>query len=395
MPKLRHSGSSLRLWWYGEDPPEDLASELVAMDVTLVDSVSPPWTLEDVDTCFASCPPAEWPPVSGRVPLIALLPQHASADAIDAVLDAGAFDVLCAPYSAAELASRALAARRYRVQKSRTYVAELNRMQLEKTNEELSRDLRWSQAECQRAIEDANKAKDLATVGTFAAGIAHQINNPLTGVVGFGELLLQRDDLDESVVRDLERMVKEAKRAARIIREMLDLTRTCVRTEAVDVNALLQRTIDVPQVALTLEPIEVDLQLEKALPFVGGDAFRLQQVFQNLLENSAHALDGVESAKIVISTVAVSPGIQVRISDNGPGVAPEAKLRLFEAFFTTKTTRKRRGTGLGLALCRSIAREHMGDVFYETSDMGGACFVVRLPRIDQQADSKQWMRRAV
>ena len=390
----------MRLWWVGKPPAEALVSALAGLDTQVVSAAEPPWERALIDACLVdgAAPGILEDLVTGTIvpPIISILPAQASADDVFEALDSGAFDVLARPFTAAELVSRSLAARRHRLQRGRTRAAELTLVDRERHNEELSRELRWVKAERVRAEEDARQAESLATVGTFAAGIAHQINNPLTGVVGFGELLLIRDDLDESAVRDLGRMVDEAKRAARIIRDMLDLSKTCVRKEAVDINALVERTISVPQVARTLAPIDVECDLAPSLPFVGGDAFRLQQVFQNLLENSAHALEDVESAKIVVRTSVVGNTIHVRFADNGCGVPKDNEKKLFEAFFTTKgTRRKRRGTGLGLAVCRSIAREHLGDVFYETSKLGGACFVVRLPRIDSESSTEMLLRRAV
>jgi signal transduction histidine kinase len=389
--KLRATDETLRLWWVCEGIEPDLRDALEQVCAVLRVETELPGDDDEADVCFidpasALHAGAGFAVYGGATPLVFVLDAIPEPDTPEATCVAAGFDVVMRTAACAEFLARAAAARRYRIQRARAKTSELALLQRNREVEDVARQLRWANAETDRAREEALHAQSLAEVGTFAAGVAHQINNPLTGVVGFGELLLIRTDLDEDVVSDLNRMVGEAKRAARIIREMLDLTRTCSRSESIDLNSLLERTLGVPQVAMTLRPIKVVRDFHDPSPFICGDEFRLQQVFQNLLENAAHALETTErDPLIVVRTTLDDRHVRVQISDNGPGVNPHARKKMFEAFFTTKTTRKRRGTGLGLAICRSIAREHAGDIFYEDSDWGGASFVLRFPPLKQNS----------
>ncbi len=221
-------------------------------------------------------------------------------------------------------------------------------------------------------------AEKMAAVGQLVSGVAHEVNNPLTAILGFTDLLIENQDLPESVRRDLRVILQEAQRTKQIVQNLLSFARqTPPQRQLVQVNAILRRTLQLRAYDFHGHDIRVEERLDEALPGVIGDSHQLQQVFLNILNNAYDAVrESGRPARIEISSALRDAWIEVSFRDNGTGIHnPD---RIFDPFFTTKEVGK--GTGLGLSICYGIVREHGGEIACQNNrDSEGATFVVRLP----------------
>jgi PAS domain S-box-containing protein len=233
--------------------------------------------------------------------------------------------------------------------------------------------------ELKRLEEQLIQAEKLAAMGQMLAGVAHELNNPLTAILGVTELLRENQDFDESSKRQLDLTHRQARRAARIVQNLLEFSRPASpQKNPVDVNTLIERTLQLQDHSLRRNNIQVDFQGQNDLPQVIGDANQLIQVFLNLVTNAEQAIREVrEGGRIQVRAGRIGSHISVTVQDDGVGIAPEALPRLFDPFYTTK--RPGGGTGLGLSICMSIVREHGGSIDVETLPAGGSAFTVYLP----------------
>jgi PAS domain S-box-containing protein len=218
----------------------------------------------------------------------------------------------------------------------------------------------------------------LASIGQLAAGIAHELNNPLTSVIGFSDLLLERD-LPADVKEDLETVNREAKRAVNVIKGLLTFARQ-QRTEKslVDINNIIQGVLQIRSYEQRVSNIEADARFAPALPQVMGNGVQLQQVFINIIVNAEQAMvEAHGRGKLTIVTEQVGDMVRASITDDGPGISPDNMKKLFTPFFTTREVGK--GTGLGLSICHGIVTEHGGKLCAESKPGEGATFVVELP----------------
>ncbi|MBI4913253.1 MAG: HAMP domain-containing protein [Acidobacteria bacterium] len=229
--------------------------------------------------------------------------------------------------------------------------------------------------ETQRQLTQADK---LASVGRLAAGIAHEINNPLTGVLSYASLLRKRLDADKESCEDLDVIVRETKRCRGIIRDLLDFARPTPPTrKPTDLNEVARRAIAVVMSQLALNQVQLALDLSPELPEVPADGNQVQQVLVNLLLNAADAI-GPSGGTIRVSsrTAEGDRFAELAVHDNGPGISEENLPRVFEPFFTTKGSH---GTGLGLAVSWGILEHHGGRLEVESPPGEGTCFTLRLP----------------
>ncbi|HET7292697.1 MAG TPA: ATP-binding protein [Vicinamibacteria bacterium] len=232
-------------------------------------------------------------------------------------------------------------------------------------------------AEAQRQLTQADK---LASVGRLAAGVAHEINNPLTGVLTYASFLLKRAAGSPEQRQDLEVIVRETKRCREIVRGLLDFARqTPPRRQGTDLNEVVRRAVTIMMNQLALHRVALALDLATDLPEASADANQIQQVVVNLLVNAADAI-GDGGGEIRLSTRATAseagPGAEIVVEDGGSGIAAADLPRLFEPFFTTKGTR---GTGLGLAVTWGIVQSHGGAIDVQSEEGKGTRFTVRLP----------------
>jgi PAS domain S-box-containing protein len=230
-----------------------------------------------------------------------------------------------------------------------------------------------------RLEEQLIQAEKLAAMGQMLAGVAHELNNPLTAILGVTELLGERGGFEPDTKRQLELTHRQARRAARIVQNLLEFSRPAApQKKAVDVNSLLERTLQLHEHSLRRNNIEVDFQPQPDLPPVVGDANQLVQVFLNLITNAEYAIREVrEKGRIQIRMGRIGAHISCTVQDDGVGIPSESLPRLFDPFYTTK--RPGGGTGLGLSICTSIIREHGGSIDVETLPAGGSAFTVYLP----------------
>lgn len=242
----------------------------------------------------------------------------------------------------------------------------------------------------QRLAEQLLQQEKLAAVGQLVSGVAHELNNPLAGVMAYSELLLTGEAaLDAEARSAVETIHREAMRAAKIVSHLLTFARQqpAERSEA-DVNAIVADTIALRQYALRAAQIELDVVLEPGLPRTWADPFQLQQVVLNLLGNAEQVLvEWLGPRRIAVSTRREGSRLIVAVSDTGPGVAPEQRDRIFNPFYTTKPVGQ--GTGLGLSISDGIVRGHGGQILVDSRPGGGATFLVEIPIVAAPADEDE------
>jgi PAS domain S-box-containing protein len=235
-----------------------------------------------------------------------------------------------------------------------------------------------------RLEEQLIQAEKLAAMGQMLAGVAHELNNPLTAILGVTELLRERGGTDEPTKRQLELTHRQARRAARIVQNLLEFSRPASpQKKPLDVQTLLDRTLQLHEHSLRRNNIQVDFHAPAGLPGVIGDANQLIQVLLNLVTNAEQAIREVrEAGRIQIRAGRNGNQLTITVQDDGVGIRPEAFPRIFDPFYTTK--RPGGGTGLGLSICMSIIREHGGNIEAESLPAGGSAFTIYLPAAPDQ-----------
>ena len=233
--------------------------------------------------------------------------------------------------------------------------------------------------ELKRLEEQLIQAEKLAAMGQMLAGVAHELNNPLTAILGVTELLREGQTDQEATKRQLEITHRQARRAARIVQNLLEFSRPASpQKKPVDLNSIIDRTVQLHEHSLRRNNVEVDFRPQPDFPGVIADANQLIQVFLNLVTNAEQAIREVrESGRIQIRLARAGSRISVTFQDDGVGIRAESVPRLFDPFYTTK--RPGGGTGLGLSICLSIVREHGGTIEAEALPAGGSAFTVYLP----------------
>ena len=247
-----------------------------------------------------------------------------------------------------------------------------NRAELTRRNDQLSA----ANDELHRISERLTRAERLAAVGQVAAGVSHEIDNPVGIILGYAQLLLE--DMPQGDIRreDVQAIVAECLRCKRITGGLLGLSRTGSRQwEPVDLHELIESTWASLQPQKLFRQIDFTMDLDADLPRLIGDSDRLRQVLVNLLLNAVQALD--EQGKIRIELKNVAVGAEIYVDDDGPGIAEEQRESIFDPFFSTKE--KGKGTGLGLAICRKLIEEHGGSIDALESPLGGARMRIYLP----------------
>jgi len=256
----------------------------------------------------------------------------------------------------------------------------LKREELARANEEL------------RSLQDQLiQAEKMSSLGRLAAGIAHELNNPLGGIVVYSHLLLEDTPAEDPRRPNIEKIVRLCLRCREIVQELLGFARPAKSgEELLDVNQVLRRTLDVFAGQALFHNVTIDWALWREPLMVLGDGGQLQQAFANIVLNAAQAMDG--AGRLTIRTGKVGPHeaaaasderrqdqarVRITVSDTGPGIPPEHLPKLFEPFFTTKEAGQ--GVGLGLAITYGIVQRHGGTVEALSRAGEGASFVVTLP----------------
>ncbi len=255
------------------------------------------------------------------------------------------------------------------------------RENMENWTKTLEEEVRKKTAEIMKTQEQMIASEKLASLGRMAAGVAHELNSPLTGIVTFAHLMLKRTPPGNKLDReDLEVIIEQAERCSKIIKGLLGFSRSIAseKTE-MDVNETLRHTLDMVQNQAKFHNIKIIKEIDSSLPPIAGDASQLEQVFLNLLINAADAMNDRGTINIATRTISEDAEgyIEIEFTDTGPGISEDYIGKIFEPFFTTKPVGK--GTGLGLAVSHGIVKKHGGYIHVESRPGKGASFFVRLP----------------
>jgi two-component system NtrC family sensor kinase len=242
---------------------------------------------------------------------------------------------------------------------------------------------RNAEREIAQQREVLQRNEKLASMGTLLAGVAHELNNPLTIVVGQSQLLRETEQ-DERVLKRAEKIANAAERCVKIVSTFLSMAREQPpKRKLVDINRVIHDVVDLLDFNLRNQQITLELELAARLPGVKADHNQLHQVISNLVINAQQALQDQPRKIIRIVSIQVenSEQICIKVMDSGSGIAPELRARIFEPFFTTKAVGV--GTGLGLSVCNGIIQSHGGSIEYEEVPGMGACFTLCLPIANQ------------
>jgi PAS domain S-box-containing protein len=231
----------------------------------------------------------------------------------------------------------------------------------------------------QKRIEEQLMLTDrLASIGELSSGIAHELNNPLTSVIGFSQLLME-GDIPANIREDLGTVYSEAQRAASIVKNLLTFARKHAPVKQLcQINSIIEDVLRLRAYEQRVNNIEIINHMATGLPGIMIDHFQMQQVFLNIIVNAEFAmLEAHRKGKMTITTEKIDDIVRISFADDGPGISEENMKRIFDPFFTTKEVGK--GTGLGLSICHGIVTEHGGKIYVKSEKGLGADFIVELP----------------
>jgi PAS domain S-box-containing protein len=243
-------------------------------------------------------------------------------------------------------------------------------------NNRLVNDLQQQMEQLKATQSQLVQAAKLAAVGELAAGVAHELNNPLTSVLGFAELSLTSPEVSSTLRHDLEVIAREAGRARDIVRNLLDFARqTRPQRLPADVNHIFRQTLDLIRQHIEKSGVVITEDYGSDVGILTLDGGQIKQVFLNLITNAAQAMP--KGGSLSLRTFRQGNEVAVSVSDTGQGIAPEILDRIFDPFFTTKAAGE--GTGLGLSVSLGIVQEHGGRISVESQVGRGSTFIVWLP----------------
>ncbi len=242
----------------------------------------------------------------------------------------------------------------------------------------MSRELSERETQLVQKNEQLIQSAKLSAVGELAAGLAHEVKNPMTGIVGFAQLGRSTQSLTEAH-EYFGRIEQDSQRANSILQNLLSFARPSeVTHEKLDPNAVVEGGLTLAAHQLKVGGVRIDKELSSPLPLIEGNQNQLQQVLLNLFINAGQAMEGVEDKRLVVRTRSDGNGaVLIEVKDTGVGMSEEVRQRIFAPFFTTKPRGK--GTGLGLSVSQSIVAQHKGELLVESAPGQGSTFTLRLP----------------
>jgi len=247
---------------------------------------------------------------------------------------------------------------------------------LRESADELERKVEARTAELKQMQAQMIQSEKMVAIGKLAAGVAHEINNPLTGVLTNSSLMLEDLADDHPWREDIQTIVNETLRCRKIVKGLLDFSRqTRPQRTLLDLNQVVEDTLALVRNQTVFRNTRIVYELDPKLPTVLADADQMRQVVLNLVLNAAEAMVQGGELRLASSANAAKKAVELRISDTGPGIPDEVRVRIFEPFFTTKKT----GTGLGLAVAYGIIQRHHGEIRIETSRGRGTTFIISVP----------------
>ena len=224
------------------------------------------------------------------------------------------------------------------------------------------------------------QSEKMAAFGQLGAGIAHEIKNPLAGILGYAQLSLRKLDKDSPLQNNLAIIEKETKRCKIIIDNLMKFThQEKVSHEPSDINQIVEDAVTIVDHQLGINQVKLEKSLALDLPRLMGSGNQIQQVLMNLMINAQQAMDGKPGTVRIATRTSSAGQIEVEVSDNGPGIPKDIQAKIYEPFFTTKPTGK--GTGLGLSVSYGIIKDHQGEIRLTSEPGKGACFVVTFPAL--------------
>jgi PAS domain S-box-containing protein len=227
------------------------------------------------------------------------------------------------------------------------------------------------------------QAEKIASLGQMAAGVAHEINNPLAGILIYAEILQREMEEDNAGLQHLEEIINQTLRCKEIVTRLLEFSRQSLGQKTlVDINDIISRCVKLIGNQVLFHNIEINLALNPDLPQIFADPGELQQVFTNLFLNAADAMKGLGTITITSRTAPQRDGVTITFSDTGSGIPPDLQDKIFDPFFTTKPPGK--GTGLGLSVVYGVIQRHGGSIEVECPTEGGTIFTIRLPLDSQE-----------
>ncbi len=250
------------------------------------------------------------------------------------------------------------------------------------------REINRVKAELEKTQVQLLQSEKMASLGKLAAGVAHQLNNPLGGITLFTKLVLEEYDLEEGVREDLGRVLRDAERCKETVKELLEFARQTRHLKRPhDINKAIRRTLFLLENQTLFHNIEIEKDLDDSIPRVQSDVQQLNHMFMNIVLNAAQAMKGEGKLSLKTRLGSKNEWVRIEISDSGPGIPEEILPHIFDPFFTTKEEGE--GTGLGLSLVYGIVENHGGRIKCESPQGKGTAFVIELPlKTDENGGEK-------
>lgn len=233
------------------------------------------------------------------------------------------------------------------------------------------------EAELEKTRIQLLQAEKMSSLGELAAGVAHQLNNPLGGITLYTQLMMEEYDLPENAKKDLDRILQDAQRCSNIVKELLKFSRqTSNEIHPQDINQILSETLFLVEHQTLFQNIVIEKDFQQSLPLVPVDIQKIKHVFMNIILNAADAMEGKGLLSLSSWLAPSRDRVCIEISDTGPGIEEDILLKIFDPFFTTKEQGK--GTGLGLSMAYRIIEDHGGKIFAESKVGVGTVFFIEL-----------------